>query len=61
MRREVKQHQNVGIWSRERFIAEPYTEMSGLFLDFWQKPFIGKVREGVLLVVSDFLVSDPLL
>ena len=33
MRREVKQHQNVGIWSREGFIAEPYTEMSGLFLE----------------------------
>ena len=50
---EAKQYQNVGVWSRERFIAGPCKEMGGLYLknpelpeSFQQNPFIGKVREG---------------
>ena len=50
---EAKQYQNVGVWSRERFIAGPCKETGGSYLktpklpeSFQQSPLIGKVREG---------------
>ena len=50
---EAKQYQNVGVCSRERFIAGPCKETGGSCLknpelpeSFQQSPFVGKVREG---------------
>ena len=53
---ETKQYQNVRVWSRERFIAEPCKETGGSCLkkkkknqlpeSLKQSPLIGKGREG---------------
>ena len=51
---DTKQHQNVRVWSQERITAGPCKEMgashpkiSGLPERFQQRPFIGKLREGL--------------
>ena len=53
MSSKAKGYQNIGVWSRERFIEGPCKEMAGsclknseLLESFQQSPFLGKVREG---------------
>ena len=64
---EVKQYQNVRVWSRERFIAGLCKDMVGSCLKkprtprkLSAKPFYREGEGGMWLVVANFLVSDPL-
>ena len=67
---EAEQYQNIGVWRREKFIAGPCKETGGLNMEFGlnlkfpescqQSPFIRKLRDGVWLVVTNILVSEPL-
>ena len=64
---KAKQYQNLRVWNRERFIAQPSKEMGGPCLknpklpkSSQQSPFIGKVKGGAWLVAADFLMSNPL-
>ena len=67
MHSEAKQYQNIRVWNREMFIKGPCKETGGschrnprLPENSQQSPCLEKVREGVWLVVANFLVLDPL-
>ena len=62
---KAKQYQNMGVWSRESFIAGPCKETGGSCLKKTRtprklsaKPFYRKGEGGAWLVVANFLMSD---
>ena len=63
---EAKQYQNIRVWSRERFIEGQARRQVAPALKppnsqkFSAKPCFRKGEGGMCLVVTNFLVSDPL-